>query len=102
MFLLYQFGVKIHNVKGLPINGTIKLIDIKGISPIEVEKNFQIHSELENVVHFSLKSKPDNDITIGIQIKTTGNIQTFKAQNFHFLPKDLFSDCKIWIEDDPN
>jgi hypothetical protein len=95
-----EIGVKIYNIKELPINGTIKLIDTKGINPIEVEQQFQIHNEYEKFVNFSLKSKPDNDIAIGLQIKTIGNIQTFKAQNFHFLPKDLFSDCHIWAEGD--
>jgi hypothetical protein len=95
-----EIGVKIYNIKGLPINGTIKLIDIKGINSIEVEQKFQFQNEFEKVVNFSLKSIPDNDISVGLEIITFNNIQKFKAQNFHFLPKELLSDCKIWAEGD--
>jgi hypothetical protein len=95
-----EIGVKIYNNKRIPINGTIKLIDMKGINPGVVEQHFQFQNEFENVINFSQKSKPDNSISLGLEIKTLNNVQKFKAQNFHLSPDDLLSDCRIWAEGD--
>ncbi len=85
--------VRINSLYGDAVNGTVKLTHVKGIETKVIETNFQIKNEM--VIEFQLKSKADNDFTIGLQIESQGNVQTFEAHKFHFLDYGFIADCSI-------
>jgi hypothetical protein len=93
-------SIRIYNLHGISINGTIRLADHKGIDLQENGAHFQIQDEFETFVNFSLKSKPENDLSIGLRIETHENNQPFEAQKFLILPQPLLTDCNIWPEGD--
>jgi hypothetical protein len=39
-----------------------------------------MQNEFENVISFSLKTKPDNEYTAGLQINARGSAQKFQAK----------------------
>jgi hypothetical protein len=86
-------AVKIHNLYASAVNGTVQLIDIKGIEPTENEIQFQMQNEFEKIISLSLKTKPDNEYTAGLQINARGSAQKFQAHRFHFSPDQWITDC---------
>jgi hypothetical protein len=90
--------IRIYNLNGNSVKGTVKLINYNGIEPKYSQINFQFGNELENTLNFALNRIPTNNFTVGIQIQTPGNIQSFLPQKFYFLPNQVFNNCSIWTE----
>jgi hypothetical protein len=94
--------IRIYNLNGNSVSGTVNLINYNGIRPKYSRIDFQFGNEIEKVINIPLNSIPENNFTVGIKIQTPGNIQSFLPQKFYFLPKQVINDCYIWTEGDPN
>jgi hypothetical protein len=73
----------------------LRLTDIEGIEPSEMELHFQMSNEYEKVINFPLKSKPNNDYTVGVHIEGHESIQNFRPQRFHSESNQVLAGCKI-------
>jgi hypothetical protein len=93
--------VKINNLKGGSVNGTVSLTDVTGIEPLEKEMKFQFSNEFEKDIVFKLKNKPESDFKVGLKVEAHGSVQNFQAHKYQFIPSHSFSDCIIRPEGDP-
>ncbi len=90
--------IRIYNLNGNSVDGTVELKNYNGIRPKYSRINFQFGNEIEKAINIPLISIPENNFTVGIQIQTPGNIQSFPPQKFYFLPEQVINDCYIWPE----
>jgi hypothetical protein len=93
-------NVKLHNLQAKPDEGTIKLVDVKGIEPTVTEMKFKFTNEREKDISFTLKSKPQNEFTVGFKVESHESNQNFGPDKYHFPPNEAVNDCVITADGD--
>ncbi|HEY6436708.1 MAG TPA: hypothetical protein VIY47_08960, partial [Ignavibacteriaceae bacterium] len=93
-------SIRIFNLRGNSVNGTLKITNFNGINPHINITCFQFQDKFETTVNFCLKYIPDNKFSIDLRIETNNNVQTFATQKFQFLPQ--LNNSRVWSEGDPN
>jgi hypothetical protein len=61
---------------------------------------FQFINEFEKEIIFPLKSKPENEFTVGLIVEGNGSVLNMSAHKYHFAPNQVITDCKIVADGD--
>jgi hypothetical protein len=93
-------NVKLHNLQAKPDEGTIKLVEVKGIEPTVTEMKFKFTNESEKDISFTLKTKPQNEFTVGLKVESHESNLNFGSNKYQFPPNEAVNDCAITADGD--
>jgi hypothetical protein len=93
--------ISVYNLEKKAFNVTVDLSDIKGIKPNYTSMNSHFSNESVVGFKFDLKSKPENEFTIGLRVEGNGYVRKISAHKYQFASNRVITDCKIVADGDP-
>jgi hypothetical protein len=90
-----SLSIKVQHLIKKSFDGTLKLTDIKGIEPNLTETKLLFGFENEKDIRIPLKSKPENEFTVGFSFESNGSVQNIPALKYQFAANQTITDCNI-------
>lgn len=91
-------AVRVYNFQGEAMNRTVRLTEVKGFESVSSEMKYQLTNEIEKITTFSLKSKPGNEIYVGLQIEENGKTKRIPPFKYQFSSNNMITSLDVKLE----